>query len=367
VLTLGPDPGLIREQVDGVTVWRAGHGNVGWNFGAERLPLWKRTLWHLADVYNPLMMKTVRHVVDMERPDIVCIHNLTGWTASIWSELHRMGIPIVQVLHDQYLLCIRSNMFDAGHTCQRQCIKCKMMRLFHPRLSRQVSAVVGVSGFILDKLLRNGYFANVPIREVIRNARHIPNHGVFGDNAGREAGRVDFGYIGSLLSIKGIELLLETFARDAHQDWFLTVAGTGKREYDDSLRRRYAHPRIDFMGRVSPEKFFRKVDVTVVPSLVEDTLPGVVLESLCFGLPVIGSQRGGIPEMVREGVTGVLFDPEEPEGLTASMSAVAARIDDWRSAAPAIRENARQLCDMDGWTERWISLYQRVINGHTDV
>lgn len=370
VLTLGPESGLIKEEVDGVSVWRAEHRNVAWNFGGERLPVWKRTLWHLADAYNPLMAKTVRQVVHMERPDIVCAHNLTGWTVAAWSELHRLGVPIVQVLHDQYLLCIRSNMFDAGRTCPGQCMKCRLMRLFHPRLSRRVSAVVGVSGFILDKLLRNGYFADVPIREVIRNARLIPDAFVEGAASradGRTAGQVEFGFIGSLLPTKGIELLLETFARNSHHDWFLTVAGTGKRDYEDSLRRRYAHPRINFMGRVSPESFFSKVDVTVVPSLVEDTLPGVVLESLSFGLPVVGSRRGGIPEMIREGVTGVLFDLEDPEALTASMAAVAARIDHWRSAAPVIRETARQLCDVEGWTEKWISLYQRVINGHNDV
>jgi len=367
VLTLGPMPGLVSEKLDGVRIWRAGLRNFYWSFGADSPPAWKRIFWHLADIYNPLMVKAVRHVVSVEQPDIVCVHNLTGWSVAAWSELRRSGIPVVQVLHDQYLLCIRSNMFNGDRPCTRQCWQCRLMRFIHPRLSGQVAAVVGVSNFILDKMLCNGYFGDVPIREVIRNARDLPGDTGIRNGPKRADNRVTFGFIGSLMPSKGIELLLEAFVRNAPEEWFLIVAGSGKRDYEDYLKGRYAHQRIRFSGRVPPGEFFNQVDITVVPSLWEDTFPGVVFESFFFGVPVIGSRRGGIPEMIREGVNGVLFNPEDPSALPATMSAVASEIIRWQNAAPIIRETAGEFFDLDGWTERWISLYLRVLNGHIDA
>ncbi len=368
VLTLDPNPGLTSDFVDGVRVWRVGLKNTYWPFGGGKPPGWKRALWHFTDIYNPLMKSVVTKVVQTESPDIVCTHNLTGWSVAVWSELSRLGTPIVQVLHDPYLICPRSNMYNNGTPCRRQCLKCRAMRLLHPHLSNQVSAVVGVSSFILDNLVRYGYFSSVPIREVIHNARDMGTAGKIGEPKRQPSdGRVTFGFIGSLMASKGIELLLDSFVGHAPDSWSLVVAGSGKKDYETYLKSRYRHDRVNFIGRVLPETFFNQVDFTVVPSLWDDTFPGVVFESFFFGVPVLGSNRGGIPEMVREGDNGALFDPEDPEGLIASMAAVADRIDHWRSAAPVIRDTANKFFDVEGWTEQWISLYQRVIDRRIDA
>jgi len=366
VLTLDPKPGLTSDCVDGVRVWRAGLKNTYWPFGCEKPPAWKRALWHVIDIYNPLMTPVVKEVIRSERPDIVCTHNLTGWSVAVWPVLSDLGIPIVQVLHDPYLLCPRSNMFSNGVPCKRQCLKCRAMRLLHRRMSNRVSAVVGVSRFILEKTVGNGYFSRVPIREVLNNARDMGNPAETGVSKRQSlSGQVTFGYIGSLMDSKGIELLLDTFVRQAPDTWNLVVAGSGKEEYAAYLKNRYRHDRVAFLGRVSPEIFFNQVDCTVVPSLWADTFPGVVFESFFFGVPVLGSRRGGIPEMISEGANGALFDPEDPGGLSTAMVDVAARIEFWRGAAPAIQGSARAFFDVESWTDRWISLYQRVIPGHT--
>ena len=366
VLTLDPEPGLGSDLVDGVRVWRAGLKNSYWPFGAEKPPGWRRGVWHLIDIYNPLMLGAVEEVLGAEKPDLVCTHNLAGWSAAAWSVPHRLGIPIVQVLHDPYLLCPRSNMFSNGAPCVRQCLKCRVMRLFHPHWSNQVSAVVGVSRYVLEKTVQKGYFGKVPIREVINNARELGAPPLLASAGPKTApGRVSFGYIGSLMESKGIELLLDSFVRRAPEGWTLLVAGSGKAEYVAQLKERYRHDRVSFIGRVAPEQFFQQVDCTVVPSIWGDTFPGVVFESFFYGVPVLGSRRGGIPEMIGEGANGVLFDPAEPGGLERAMDQVAGEIDSWRRAAPAIREQAAHFFDVAGWTERWISLYRRVLSGRS--
>ena len=57
------------------------------------------------------------------------------------------------------------------------------------------------------------------------------------------------------------------------------------------------------------------IDVLIVPSLWHDPLPRVVYESYSHGVPVIGSDRGGIPEIIDIGKTGFIFNPDFEEQL----------------------------------------------------
>ncbi|QCQ20831.1 glycosyltransferase [Desulfoglaeba alkanexedens] len=89
-------------------------------------------------------------VLEIERPDVVSIHNLPGWSAAAWTTIAEKGIPSVQVLHDSYAICPKSTMYREGSgNCARQCISCRLLRLPHRRLSRRVSAVVRFSRYIL--------------------------------------------------------------------------------------------------------------------------------------------------------------------------------------------------------------------------
>ncbi|BCS55012.1 hypothetical protein GSbR_17930 [Geobacter sp. SVR] len=164
---------------------------------------------------------------------------------------------------------------------------------------------------------------------------------------------------------KGIELLLDTFINHSPESWSLVIAGSGKIEYETYLKNKFSHERVDFIGRVQPEIFFEKIDFTVVPSLWEDTYPGVVFESFFFGVPVLGSNRGGIPEMIQEGVNGVLFDPDDCCSLYALMGDVAANREYWQTSSHAIMGMSHAFFDVDAWTERWEELYFNVLKKHT--
>ena len=60
---------------------------------------------------------------------------------------------------------------------------------------------------------------------------------------------------------------------------------------------------------------FHEIDVLVVPSLLEENSPFVIQEAFASGTPVIGSRIGGIPELVTDGVSGLLFTPGDSQGL----------------------------------------------------
>ncbi|HEY6873542.1 MAG TPA: glycosyltransferase family 4 protein [Geobacteraceae bacterium] len=366
VLSIGPQSGLVKDEVDGVAVWRAGIRNVYFHHGENRPPGWKRSVWHLRDIYNPFMKPYVRQAVQEFKPDIASCHNITGWSVAAWDALTECRVPIVQVLHDQYLLCPKSTMFRDHAPCPRQCFSCRLMRLPHAAKSNQVRAVVGVSQFVVNKLLDFGYFKKTPIKECIHNIRDFPFDPAAMPSR-KDDGNVVFGFIGTLAPNKGIELLLDSFTRCAQPEWRLLVAGTGGSEYEAMLKGRYADERITFLGRCAQADFFTGVDITITPSLWEDTFPTVVFESMLFGVPVIGSRRGGIPEMIVPGKTGLLFTPGHSDSLLEAMHKLADKIDHFRSSRDAIIRHASPFRDQKGWTERWYRLYQRALSDNASL
>jgi glycosyltransferase involved in cell wall biosynthesis len=360
VLTTGPGSGLTCETVDGVRVWRAGVRNLYFHYGTDRHPHWQRMLWHALDVYNPFMKGYVRQVVERERPQLASCHVLRGWSISVWDALVACGVPVVQVLHDQYLLCAKSLMFKDNRVCARQCGLCRILRLPHPGRSRGVSALVAPSQFLLDKMLAYGYFRGTPVRQVIRNPG---NSDCPPDGAVPRVpdGNLVFGFIGTVAQHKGVELLLDAFAGCAPANWRLRIAGTGSPGYLAGLKARHPDPRIVFLGHCQPREFFGSIDVSVVPSLCQDNFPGAVSESLQFGVPVIGSDRGGIPEMIEAGSSGLLFDPDRPGSLASALLRMAGEL---ASFAPGrILTLPRRFSDRQEWNEQWLELYRRVISG----
>jgi len=364
ILSTSAQKGLHMERRDGLRIWRAGLRNIYWPDMKSKPHPVLRALWHAVDSYNPMMQPLLRRVLNMERPDVVSIHNLPGWSAAAWPTIASQGIPSVQVLHDSYAICPKSTMYREGSgNCARQCIHCRLLRLPHRRLSRLVSAVVGVSRYILDRHLRAGYFSGVPIRRVIYNARDTHELGVQDAPVSEPLGPLRFGFIGRLDPTKGIDLLLHAFCAAALPDAELWIAGFGKSEYVDLLISRYADEHVRFLGRVTPRDFYPQADVVVVPSLWNDTFPGVVYEALAFGKPVIASRRGGIPEMIRHGENGLLFEPDRPEELVEALRQSAGDAALRARMGQTARVTAERFMDRKGWIDQYLEVYSAIMPG----
>jgi glycosyltransferase involved in cell wall biosynthesis len=115
------------------------------------------------------------------------------------------------------------------------------------------------------------------------------------------------------------------------------------------------------LGQVQSERILSMVysaaDVVVVPSL-QDNLPNTVLESLACGTPVIGCDVGGIPDAVREGVTGMLT----PAGDGAALGRALLLMLENPEARAAMAENCRRVAmaeySLELQARRYLELYQ---------
>lgn len=316
VLSMVPDGGLRREEVDGVPVYRAGLKNGYWPFSEQRPNRARRFLWHWCDRHNRAMARYVRNVIEREQPDVVACHNLVGWSIAVWDTVRKAGIPVVQVLHDYYLLSPDSTMYKSRIDYVHQSRLAKFLRWGYARRSGQVAAVVGISHSVLRRFEAFGYFRGVR-QYVIHNARAIPETGQ--PRVRQPGDPMVMGYIGTLSGPKGVDWLISAF-KTSGVEGELLIAGTGQSE-TMKLLRWFAriHPRIRFLGQVDAQEFYAKIDVLVVPSMWEEPLGMVAIEALANHRPVIASNRGGLPETVVDGQNGLLFDAGNPDTLAPAM------------------------------------------------
>ena len=99
--------------------------------------------------------------------------------------------------------------------------------------------------------------------------------------------------------------------------------------------------------------------VVAVPSIVPDCCPTVILEAMALGRPVVAAASGGIVDLVDDGVTGLLVAPDDPDTLSAALSAV---VDDRDAAAAMGREALKRapLFTASAVVGRIESLYERL-------
>ena len=297
------------DLVNDIKVYRAGIKNRYWPHKKETHNPLSKFLWHLKDRYNIEMMQYLQYVIDLEKPDLIICHNLTGWTIAVWDEAKRFNIPVFQVLHDQYLLCLSSNMFRNGKICQKRCFICGMMRKKFAIKSLNVDAVIGVSKFILDKFIDNGYFLSSDQRVIYNRVRNDDNFS-FNTNINTHKSLI-IGYIGSLHVVKGVDILIKAF-RKTKIEAKLLIAGKGEATYEKYLKDlASSDKRITFLGYTNPYDFYPRIDLLVVPSVWNEPLGLIAIEACAHDIAVIASKRGGLPEIIKDGINGLIINPDE--------------------------------------------------------
>jgi glycosyltransferase involved in cell wall biosynthesis len=353
VLALSPTQGMKSEQIDEVTVYRADLKNSYWPYSKAKKNTLSKLTWHFKDQSNTQMADVVSAILDREDPDIVSCHNLAGWSAAVWKPMAERGIPIVQVLHDLYLLCPNSNMFKDEESCEVQCLSCKVLRIRHAELSSQVAAVVGISNNILERFLSFGYFSNAT-KQVIYNTREIPLSPFPATRKKNQA--IRFGYLGTLSKVKGLEWLIEQFNL-LNFEASLYIAGKGEESYEKHLKEVAGDAQIKFVGYVDSNEFFKTIDVLIVPSLWEEPLGMVAIEALAHHLPVIANKRGGLQETVKDGVNGLYCNDQDRNSLSEAMQKLYDQPELHHTFSQAARESVAPILDSD----RLIGEYELVL------
>jgi glycosyltransferase involved in cell wall biosynthesis len=172
-----------------------------------------------------------------------------------------------------------------------------------------------------------------------------------------------FVYTGRLLPEKGIDLLIR--AAGSIEGARLLVVGEGPIE--EELREeaeRYGSGRVEFTGFLGGDDFRRTVAgarFVVLPSRWYENLPFSVMEAMAAGKPVVATRIGGIPEMVDDGETGLLFPVGDEEALRGCLVRMNSDVELRREMGRRGREKAEKLYGGERHYGSMMKVYEEVL------
>ena len=289
-------------------------------------------------IYNGEARRKIRRVMDAFQPDVVHFNNIQfHLTPSIILEVEkyrrRTGrqVTMVYTAHDYQLVCPSHGLFGTDlHPCEHclggnytHCLRTKCMKG-----SRMMSLLAMVDAYVwkyskaysyIDYIICPSHFLKSKLDAQPRFAdKTVAIHNFMEPQTVADAVIGDYVLeFGHLSRDKGTLTLLEAARR--MPDVRFVFAGYGAAEEAIATL-----PNAEYVGFKTGEELrqlIRLAAVSVCPSECYENCPFSVIESQMYGTPVIGSRMGGIPELVREGETGLLFDAGDADGLERQLRA----------------------------------------------
>lgn len=178
-------------------------------------------------------------------------------------------------------------------------------------------------------------------------------------------GECVIGYAGRLDSGKGLEILVEVFARLAAEQPEVSLVIAGKGALEESLRCQVmaagCDQRVRFLGFV-PDigQVWSGIDISAVPSTEPDSFPRTVVEAMAYGLPVAGSDIGGIGEAIVPGQTGYLVPAGDTGELHKALRALVCEPELRRSQGAAGRMRCEELFSARSQARHLEAIYEEV-------
>ncbi len=175
-----------------------------------------------------------------------------------------------------------------------------------------------------------------------------------------EAG-VWVGFLGQLAPHKGVELFLDAAAVAGGELRFL-LAGPGTPQQQRQVRRRAAAVPggcVVLPPRPDVGELLAACDVVAIPTLTPDPAPRVVIEAMAAGRVVVGAATGGIPELMQDGITGVLLRETSPAALVGALERLAADAAARARLSAAARAQAAERFSLERHVDEMEALLRR--------
>lgn len=366
VFSIDTDEKYINEKIDGIDIVRARAGKFNINSrlsGSENKSVKLKN--KLLEMRNYGIKEPLLKVIDEFKPDVVHTNNIYGISPYIYSLIHKKGIRIVHTLRDYWYLSptVDLSIEDDNRFLIKNILK--IHRSYFKKATRYVDVVTAPSKFTLDKFIKEEYFVNSKKAHVNNSVEIDMKEVVDKINIKKQnnSNIVNFIFVGMLKEIKGIDKLLEVFSNLKLENIRLNICGSGSLEDTVKSFEKRDH-RISYKGKLSSEelsKEFSKNDVLIIPSMWDEPFGRVVIEANINGLPVIGSDRGGIKEILETIKTGELFDSNNLDELRKLIEEFSQR-KNLQKYYDRI-ENNILLYDINKQIEEFVSLYSNTNMG----
>ena len=284
-------------------------------------------------VRDPALSEAFSSFAARFRPDLIHVHNINSLAADFAQTIGRVGVPVVQTVHEWGQLCPNAwCVLPDGTVCEggpgTKCLQhgCEANYPFDGRIltasilrynliPRTFQRFLCPSQALADDLARHGYPAT----------EGLPLWVELDEVAGQEAPereRDHVLFLGRLVPEKGVEYLVRAMehVRKARPSATLSIVGGGPElERLEALAGElHLSDGVVFHGKVPHEEvkaYFGRATVNVLPSIWCENSPVTCYESYMAGLPMVASRIAGLPAMVVDEETGLLANPRDPADL----------------------------------------------------
>lgn len=330
-----------------------------------------KLIWQL--FLHPRMYFTLRKHIKKIQPDIIHVHNIKQYTASLLRAIQ--PYPVVQTIHDYGAVCptahnIHKNLQPCAQGMRATCFWQHRVK-YNPLTYLALSLVFTINRYRQKKIIKK-FFAPSPLLinyltlNGFKDATYIapfknapkpaefnsinPHHFLFAGNLGRH---------------KGIYLLLDEFAI-AHQKnplLTLTIAGQGPEEkaiqtYIKKLNLEKVIRCIGWQKNLEPE--YSQCAAVIFPSIWMEAFGLIITEAMSYARPVIGSDRGSLPFLIDDKQTGLIFNPLKKGDCAEKILALAGNMPLITQYGKQGEEKLRGLIDNQKVLAQIVSEYEKL-------
>lgn len=330
-------------------------------------------------IYSKKNKKAMEEALDDFKPDIVHLNNFQRQlSASIIKPIKKRHIPIVFTAHDLQAICPAIVMLDSEkNICDKcmngkyiNCVKKKCVKnsslksllgaiegkyyRWNKIYSKKIDKIIAPSEYFKEMFIKDGIDSDRV--EVLHNSIDVKNYDVDIDDKGYAF------YYGRLSKEKGIYNLLKAMLSIKDRRLFVAGDGPEKGNIEQFINENNMNDRVELLGFLDSKKikeYVRKARVVIVPSICRENCPYSVLETLAMGRPIIGSNLGGIPELVKDGEYGYVYN--NIEELTEKMKKLLDEKDLSEKMGKNAKNSAIERFSRDTYYNKILKLYKELI------
>lgn len=309
--------------------WNLYTGNMDFHTGKLQ-----KLMYPVKIIYSKEAKRKMRDMLAKFQPDVVHLNNINFQiTPSIIDEIRKNNIPIVWTAHDYQLVCPNHMMYQLSNKemCA-QCIDgkykcCIRNRCIHGSKVKSLLGSMEAYFYKMRHTYRRVDTIICPSKFMEVQLQHNPDikgktvalHNFIDDIEWKECDKKGYIlYFGRYSDEKGIRTLIEAARR--LKDIPFVFAGKGLLEEEIT-----GIPNIQNVGFQSGEALvtlIREANFSIYPSEWYENCPFSVMESQMYGTPVIGADIGGIPELIDENRTGLLYESKNLDQLVGTITSL---------------------------------------------
>ena len=364
VITSIPDRKRKTYVEDGIKIISFYPPNLYWVCEKDQHPKWQKVIWQMIDLWNPFVYGIVKKIINEEKPDVVHVHKLRGFSPSVWNAAYSAGARrIIQTCHDYEVISPQGILWGVtGKLIAKRSWLMEPYQFLRRKASQKVTIFSAPGKVITSEIKTFKFFPNaksfvVPnshgftIQEINANSRTpLP----------QKSPVFKILFMARLETEKGIWVLCEAVERLAKEGLSinLLIAGTGSQE--TQLKKQFADEKVfHFQGYVEGQmkaQLFQDCDIVAIPSLCSETFCITATEAMAFGKPVLASPLGELPNLILEGKTGFFSPAGEIDSLSAEIRRIIRHRDKLLAMRASCFEQAK-IYTPDKITDQYMALY----------